>query len=150
MSAVECSGVGRQAGTGRKAAKQASAMMWVPRAVDVRRTRLLLGAAAVGACALMVILHGEQHLMRVAVAFSGGLFATFLYAPIQHIHVSARTAPTVGAIAALFSLVPFIVVAGYSDAVSGLSLVVSFGAGGVLFGGMLIADRMRSIGRENP
>ena len=96
----------------------------------------------------MVITHGEQHMMRLAVALSGGLFATFMYAPIQHIRVSPRSAPTVGAIATLFSLVPFIVVAGHSEVVSPSELVVSFVAGCVLFGGLLIADRMRSISRE--
>ena len=125
------------------------AMKWVPPPIDIRRTRRQLVIAAVGACGLMLLLHGEQYVVRVAAAFSGGFVATFLYAPIQRIRVSPRLAPTVGAIAVLFSVVPFIVVAGHSEAVSPSGLVVSFFAVGVLYGGMLLADRMRSIWRES-
>lgn len=124
-------------------------MNWVPPPVDVRRIRRLLAILAVGACVLMLFVHGEQHVVRVAGGLSGGLVATFLYGPIQHIRMSPRLAPTVGAIAALLSLVPFIMVSGYSETAAPSEVVVSFVAGCVLYGGMLVADRMRSIWRES-
>jgi hypothetical protein len=40
-------------------------------------------------------------------------------------------------------------VSGYSETAAPSALVVSFFAGGVLYGGLLVADRMRSIWRES-
>jgi hypothetical protein len=124
----------------------------LPGRMQIVQTRWMLMALIIVACAFVLFLHGSALWLRVIAAAIGGLLATLAYGPAQGISVPVKYASTVGTLATFLGIIVIIAFATFGSAamtIGVLTLAVPFVCGLLLFLGLIVSDRMRTIVRKN-